>query len=174
MTPPAGLNKDRLILKAKRGILLKSKRNSDNNLRDRLERFHRRVFKVILRLPVFEHSDHDTLLLTVNQASLQSRREYRAALLVTKQHPSAHLLDESFPTQPSTYSLRRSSFFQLPKPNTSYFQSSSIYLAAHIFNSLPAHLQTITKESEFKKKAKQHLHSPICPCSHHIDQHTFS
>ena len=40
------------------------------HLRDRLERFQRRVFNVILRLPVFEHSDHDTLLLTVNQASL--------------------------------------------------------------------------------------------------------
>ena len=51
------------------------------HLRDRLERFQRRVFKVILRLPVFEHSDHDALLLTVNQASLQSRRESLAALL---------------------------------------------------------------------------------------------
>ena len=140
------------------------------HLRCRLERFQRRVFKVILRLLVFEHSDHDTLLLTVNQASLQSRRKYRAALLgfhLANKTAPLHLLDESFPTQPSTYSLRRSSFFQLPKPNTLYFQSSPIYFAAHIFNSLPAHLQTITKESEFKKKAKQHLLSPICPCSHH-------
>ena len=146
------------------------------HLRDRLERFQRRVFKVILRLPVFEHSGHDTLLLTVNQASIQSRREYRAALLgfqLANKRALQHLLDESFPTQTSTYSLRRSSFFQLPKPNTSYFQSSPIYFAAHIFNSLPAHLQTITKESEFKK-AKQHLHSPICPCSHHIYWYTYS
>ena len=39
------------------------------HLQDRLERFQRRVFKVVLSLPVFEHSDHDTLLLTVNQRS---------------------------------------------------------------------------------------------------------
>ena len=148
------------------------------HLRDRLERFQRRVFKVILRLPVFEHSDHDTLLLTVNQASLQSRREHRAALLgfhLANKTAPQNQLDESFSTQPSTYSLRRSSFFQLPKPNASYFQSSPIYFAAHIFNSLPSHLQTITiKESEFKKKAKQHLHSPICPCSHHTHRLTNS
>ena len=124
-------------------------------------------------------TDHDTLLLTVNQASLQSCREYLAALLgfhLANKTAPQHLLDESFPTQPSTYPLRRSSFFQLPKPNPSYFQSSPIhvYFAAHIFNSLPAHLQTITKESEFKKKAKQHLHFPICPCSHHTHYHTYS
>ena len=85
-----------------------------------------------------------------------------------EQNSTQHLLDESFPTQPSTYSLRRSSIFQLPKPNTSYFQSSPIYIAAHIFNSLPAHLQTMTKESESKKKAKQHLYFPICPSLAHI------
>ena len=99
------------------------------HLRNRLERFQRRVFKGILHLPVFEHSDHDTLLLTVNQACPRSHREYRAALLgfhLANKTAPQHLLDETFPTQPSTYSLRRSSIFQLPKPNTSYFQSSPI------------------------------------------------
>ena len=94
------------------------------HLRDRLKRFQRRVFKVILRLPVFEHSDHNTLLLTVNHASLQARRKYRGALLgfhLANKTAPQHLLDESFPTQPSTYSLRRSSFFQLPKPKQIIF-----------------------------------------------------
>ena len=97
-----------------------------------------------------------------NRVASSGRLLLGSSDLANKTAPQ-HLLDENFPTQPSTYSLRRSSIFQLPKPNTSYFQSFPIYFAAHIFNSLPAHLQTITKESEFKKKAKQHLHSPICP-----------
>ena len=109
-------------------------------------------------VPVFELSDQDTLLLTVNQASLQSCREYRAALLgfhLANKTAPQHLLVESFPTQPSTYSLpvRRSSFFQLPKPNTSYFQSSPIYFAAHILNSLPAHSQTLVRIQEESEAA---------------------
>ena len=105
------------------------------HLRDRLEHFQRRVFKVILRLPVFEHSDHDTLLLTVNQTPLQSRREYRAALLgfhLANKTAPQHLLDESFPTQPSTYSLRRSSFFQLPKPSTLFSIFSHIFCSPYL------------------------------------------
>ena len=51
------------------------------HLRDRLERFQRRAFKVILRKPLFEHCDHDAILLAIQQPSLESRRQYQAALL---------------------------------------------------------------------------------------------
>ena len=37
------------------------------HLRDRLERFQRRAFKVILRKPLFEHCDHDAILLAIQQ-----------------------------------------------------------------------------------------------------------
>ena len=57
---------------------------------------------------------------------------------LAKKTAPQHLLDESFPTQPSTYSLRRSSLFLLPKSNTSYFQSSPIYFAA-IFSTASLH-----------------------------------
>ena len=51
------------------------------HLRDCLERFQRRAFKIIIRKPIFQHCDHNDLLLTLNQASLQSRRHYQSALV---------------------------------------------------------------------------------------------
>ena len=45
------------------------------HLRNRLERFQRRAFKVILRKPFFEPSDHDDVLLTLQEPSLESRRQ---------------------------------------------------------------------------------------------------
>ena len=47
------------------------------HLRDRLERFQRRAFKLMLRKPLFEHCDHDAMLLAIQQPSLESRREYQ-------------------------------------------------------------------------------------------------
>ena len=68
------------------------------HLRNRLERFQRRAFKVILRKPLFESSDHDEVLLTLQQPSLESRRQ--SAILgfqLANKTASHHLLNECFP-----------------------------------------------------------------------------
>ena len=70
------------------------------HLRNRLERFQRRAFKVILRKLLFESSDHDEVLLTLQQPSLESRRQYQSAILgfqLANKTAPQHLLNECFP-----------------------------------------------------------------------------
>ena len=70
------------------------------HLRNRLERFQRRAFKVILRKPLFEPSDHGEVLLTLQQPSLESRRQYQSAILgfqLANKTAPQHLLNECFP-----------------------------------------------------------------------------
>ena len=67
------------------------------HLRNRLERFQRRAFKVILRKPLFEPSDHDEVLLTLQQPSLESRRQYKSAILgfqLANKTAPQHLLND--------------------------------------------------------------------------------
>ena len=76
--------------------------NLPARLRDRLECFQRRAFKIILRRPLFERSDRDELLLTIGQPSLQSRRQYMSSVLgfqLAKQIAPQHLLKECSPNQ---------------------------------------------------------------------------
>ena len=139
------------------------------HLRDRLERFQRRALKIIIRKPIFQHCDHNDLLLTLNQASLQSRRHYQSALVgfhLANQTAPQHLQEVCYPRASADHSLRHHNFFQLPKANSTLFQSSPLYFASHIFNILPKHIQSSTRLSEFKKKAQYFL-SPSCPCSMH-------
>ena len=139
-------------------------------LRNRLERFQRRAFKVILRKPLFEPSDHDEVLLTLQQPSLESRRQYQSAILgfqLANKTAPQHLLNECFPPASPARSLRQRNHFKLPTPHTTLYQSSPIYFAARTFNELPKHLQSITNLSEFKRRAQQHFLSYSCPCSKH-------
>ena len=139
-------------------------------LRDRLERFQRRALKIIIRKPIFQHCDHNDLLLTLNQASLQSRRHFQSALVgfhLANQTAPPHLQEVCYPRASVDHSLRHHNFFQLPKANSTLFQSSPLYFASHIFNILPKHIQSSTRLSEFKKKAQQYFLSPSCPCSMH-------
>ena len=110
------------------------------HLRNRLERFQRRASKVILRKPLFEPSDHDEVLLTLQQPSLESRRQYQSAIigfqLANKTAPQ-HLLNECFPPASPARSLRQRNHFNLPTPHTTLYQSSPIYFAARTFNELP-------------------------------------
>ena len=72
------------------------------HLRNRLEHFQWRAFKVILRKPLFEPSDHDEVLLTLQQPSLESRRQYQSAILgfqLANKTAPQHLLNECFPQQ---------------------------------------------------------------------------
>ena len=140
------------------------------HLRDRLERFQRRALKIIIRKPIFQHCDHNDLLLTLNQASLQSRRHFQSALVgfhLANQTAPPHLQEVCYPRASVDHSLRHHNFFQLPKANSTLFQSSPLYFASHIFNILPKHIQSSTRLSEFKKKAQQYFLSPSCPCSMH-------
>ena len=137
------------------------------HLRDRLER---RALKIIIRKPIFQHCDHNDLLLTLNQASLQSRRHYQSALVgfhLANQTAPQHLQEVCYPRASADHSLHHHNFFQLPKANSTLFQSSPLYFASHIFNILPKHIQSSTRLSEFKKKAQQYFLSPSCPCSMH-------
>ena len=130
------------------------------HLRDRLERFQRRAFKVILRKPLFEHCDHDAILLAIQQLSLESRRQYQAALLgfqLAHETAPKHLLNTSFPKTSTTRTLRQRTPFQLPVPNTSLFRSSPLYFASHYFNNLLLHIRSINTLPEFKRKAQQHI-----------------
>ena len=133
------------------------------HLRNRLERFQRRAFKVILRKPLFEPSDHDEVLQTLQQPPLESRRQYQSAILgfqLANKTASQHLLNECFPPARSARCLRQRSHFQLPTPHKTLYQSSPIYFAAHTFNEIPKHLQSIKNLSEFKRRAQQ-KHSVI-------------
>ena len=139
---------------------------------DRLERFQRRAFKVILRKPLFEHCDHDAILLAIQQPSLESRRQYQAALLgfqLAHETAPKHLLNTSFPKTSTPRTLRQRTPFQLPVPNTFLFQSSPLYFASHTFNNLPPHIRSINTLPEFKRKAQQHILSYSCPCSRHLN-----
>ena len=131
------------------------------HLRNRLERFQRRAFKVILRKPLFEPSDHDEVLLTPQQPSLESRRQYQSAILgfqLANKTAPQHLLNECCPAASPARSLRQRNHFQLPTPHTTLYQSSPIYFAARTFNELPKHLQSIKK---------------ICPSSREEHNNTF-
>ena len=106
------------------------------HLRDRLERFQRRALKI--RKPIFQHCDHNDLLLTLNQASLQSRRHYQSALVgfhLANQTAPQHLQEVCYPRASADHSLRQHNFFQLPKANSTLFQSSPLYFASHILTS---------------------------------------
>ena len=140
------------------------------HLRNRLERFQRRAFKVILRKPLFEPSDHDEVLLTLQQPSLESRRQYQSAILgfqLANKTAPQHLLNECFSPASPARSLRQRNHFKLPTPHTTLYQSSPIYFAARTFNELPKHLESIKNLSEFKRRAQQHFLSYSCPCSKH-------
>ena len=145
------------------------------HLRDRLERLQRRAIKTTLKLPLFEQSDHDHLLISTNLASLQSRRLYQSALVgfhMARETAPQHLQEVSYARANTDHSLRQNHFFHLPKANSTLLQFSPLYFATHTFNNLPKHLQTLTKLSDFKKIAQQHLLSPSCPCSLHNSSHT--
>ena len=120
----------------------------------------------------FEHCDHDAILLAIQQPSLESRRQYQAALLgfqLAHETAPKHLLNTSFPKTSTTRTLRQRTPFQLPVPNTSLFQSSPLYFASHTFNNLPQHIRSINTLPEFKRKAQQHILSYSCPCSRHLN-----
>ena len=126
----------------------------------------RRALKIIIRKPIFQHCDHNDLLLTLNQASLQSRRHFQSALVgfhLANQTAPPHLQEVCYPRASVDHSLRHHNFFQLPKANSTLFQSSPLYFASHIFNILPKHIQSGTRLSEFKKKAQQYFLSPVLP-----------
>ena len=89
------------------------------HLRDRLERFQRRALKIIIRKPIFKHCDHNDLLLTLNQASLQSRRHVHSALVgfhLANETAPPHLQVVCYPRASVDHSLRHHSFFSRPKP----------------------------------------------------------
>ena len=104
------------------------------HLRDRLEQFQRRALKIIIRKPIFQHCDHNDLLLTLNQASLQSRRHFQSALVgfhLANETAPPHLQEVCYPRASVDHSLRHHNFFQLPKANSTLFQSSPLYFASH-------------------------------------------
>ena len=141
------------------------------HLRGRMERLHRCALKKIIRKPDLSALWHHDLLLTLNQASLQSRKHYQSVLvgfhLPTKQPQntswkvvaSAQGLISLFAT--ITFSAAQSHFQPLPV-FTVVFCITCFYL-------LPKHIQSSTRLSQFKKKAQQYFLSPsyLCTCSMH-------
>ena len=135
------------------------------NLRYRLERFQRRSFKGILRKPMFEPSDHDGVLLTLQQRPLESRRQYQSAKLglqLANKTAPQHLLNECFPPASPVRSLLQRNHFQLPTPHTTFYQSSPFYFAARRFNELPKHLQSIKDcPSSREEHNNTFCHTPV-------------
>ena len=89
------------------------------HVRDDLERFQRRALKIIIRKPIFQHCDHNDLLLTLNQASLQSHRHYQLALVgfhLANQTAPQHLQEVCYPRTSTDHSLRHHNSFSCPKP----------------------------------------------------------
>ena len=59
--------------------------------------FQRLGFKVLPRKTLLEHGDHDTILLGIQLTSLESRRQYQAALFCFQlAHETAHQHPEHF------------------------------------------------------------------------------
>ena len=113
-----------------------------------------------------------TTLLAIQQPSLESRRQYQAALLgfqLAHETAPKHLLNTSFLKTSTPRTLRQRTPLQLPVPNTSLFQWSPLYFASHTFNNLPPHIRSINTLPEFKRKAQQHILSYSCPCSRHLN-----
>ena len=84
---------------------------------------------------------------------MQSRRHYQSALVgfhLANQTAPQHLQEVCYPRASADHSLRHHNFFQLPKANSTLFQSQPLYFASHIFNILPKHIQSSTRLSEFK------------------------
>ena len=124
--------------------------------RNRLERLQQRAFKVILRKLLFASSDHDEVSPTLQQPSLESRRQYQSAVLGFQQAnktATQHLLNECFPPASPARSIHQRNHFQLPTPHTTIYQSSPIYFAARTFNELPKNLQSIKKSVRVQEKS---------------------
>ena len=104
------------------------------HLRDRLERFQRRALKIIICKPIdiFQHCDHNDLLLTLNQAFLQSRRHFQSALVgfhLANQTAPQHLQEVCYPL---ITLFATTTFFSCPKPIPP-FSSLHRCILHHIF-----------------------------------------
>lgn len=137
------------------------------HLTEKLERFQRKAGKIILRQPLYEHSNHRELLADLGWETLHSRRLVCSAVLghrlATGNAPS-HLSQVRFPERLPSYPFRHTEHFLLPTPNTLLFQNSPIYFAASVFNSLPKSSQTEKDLKKFKQAAKIHLLTSVCSC----------
>ena len=90
-----------------------------------------------IRKPIFHHCDHNDQLLTLNQASLQSRRHYQSALVgFHLANQTAHNTSRKFVAHAQALiTLFATITFQLSKANSTLFQSSPLYFASHILTS---------------------------------------
>lgn len=138
---------------------------------DRLERFQRRVAKIILRRPLFEHSDHDELLRKIGWSSLSSRRQLKLAVLgrrlATGSAPP-HIQQVAFGERHVPYRLRRQDHFDTPIAHTQLYMQSPIFLSSTIYNSLTQATRSKESLEEFKESARQEVLSQICPCRRHV------
>ena len=114
-------------------------------------RFQKWAFKVILRKPLFVHCDHDAILLAIQQPSLESRRQYQAALLgfqLVHETAPKHL-NTSFPKTNTTRTLQQRTPF------------SSLYLTLLSFSHphfiLPHTLSTIFHRTYARSTHSQSL-----------------
>ena len=137
----------------------------------RLERFQRRAAKIILRLPLFQPSNHDEILSKIGWDSLQSRRTLALATLgyqMAHGKIPEHLLHQRFPKRNHPYALRHQDHFETPLTRTQVFGQSPLFQACTIFNQLPKILQQAKTLAQFRQGARKELLSKLCPCAQHI------
>ena len=142
-------------------------------LSDRLERLQRRAAKIILRLPLFQSSNHDWVLDTIGWPTLQSRRRYRLAVLgyrIANNIVPPHIREAAtvFTRRDHCHDTRRKAYFNVPQSNTNLYKGSPLYSAVTAFNDVPEAIRTKPSLALFKAAAKETILTKKCGCSQHL------
>ena len=142
------------------------------SLHDKLERFQRRAARVCLRLPLFQHVHHTSLLFQLGLDTLSSRRQLRQITLAHNLHLNAvppHLRNPRFciPAGQPTVQLRHIRTYQLPTTKTTRHRDSPINASLSQYNRLPVDIRQARNIQTFKKSAAPLILSSICSCSSH-------
>ena len=111
-----------------------------------------------IRKPIFQHCDHNDLLLTLNQASLpQSRRHFQSALVgfhLANQTAPPHLQEVCYPRASADHSLRHHNFFQLPKANI--FHPFPVFTVVFCITYLTSCQSTFNHPHDYLNKKRRH------------------
>ena len=136
----------------------------------RLERFQQEAANVCLRLPIYSHIDHSSLLHRIHWPTIFSRRKIKHIFShsIHFMYAPSHILGIALPAQITpAYSLRHSRTYRLVTTRTDRGMNSPLYEALDYFNFLPIHLRSISSQPLFRKDTHSLLLNSVCSCSSH-------
>ena len=135
---------------------------------DRLERFQRKAAKVCLRLPIYAHIDHSSLVHRIHWPTIFSRRKIIHIIFSHAILSHIRVLGIALPAQITpAYGLRHSRTYRLVTTRTDCCMNSPLYKALDNFNSLPILLRSISSPLLFRKGIHSLLLNSVCAYSNH-------